>query len=159
MLYSMPVYGSTLTFVLWRTHVSSSQLKIMTRLGLILRALRRLICEREYGNPSMIQPLTLQSLCFILFSISGLMMLSGTSSPVSKHYDMILPTSGLLLISFFNNARAEMWTSPKQAASAFDCVFLPEPGGPTRRILGGLLGAFSLNLRLSILIKSGMTSL
>lgn len=159
MLYSYPVYGSTLTFVLWRTQVSSSQLKIMTRLGLILRAFRRLICDREYGKPSMIQPFTLQSLYFILLSIKGFMMLSGTNSPVSRHWEIILPTSGLLFISFFSKARADMCTKPKHAANAFDWVWRPDPGGPTRRILGGLLGAFSLNLRLSILMRSGITSL
>ena len=72
---------------------------------------------------------------------------------------MILPISGLLLISFFSRARAEMWTKPKAWAIAFDCVLRPEPGGPTRIILGGLLGAFSLKRRLSILIRSGITSL
>lgn len=159
MLYSTPVYGSTLTFVLWRTQVSSSQLKTMTRLGLILRAFRRLIYDREYGNPSMIQPLTLQSLCFIRFSIKGLIMLSGTSSPVSRHWEIILPTSGLLLISFLSKARADMCTNPNYAANAFDWVWRPDPGGPTRRMRGGLLGAFSLNLRLSILIKYVLESL
>ena len=87
------------------------------------------------------------------------MILSGTSSPVSKHWDMIFPTSGLLLISFLSKARADICTKPKQAANAFDYVWRPDPGGPTRSILGGLLGAFSLNLRLSILMRFGMTSL
>ena len=107
----------------------------------------------------MIHPLTLQSLCFNLFSIRGLMMLSGINSPESIHWEITLPTSGLNLISFLRRARADTWTRPKVLATAIACVFLPEPGGPTMMILGGLLGAFSLNLIDSILLRPGMTSL
>jgi len=47
-----------------------------------------------------------------------------------------------------------MYTRPNISASDLDYVALPEPGGPIIRILGGLLGAFCLNLSFSILANS-----
>jgi len=86
-------------------------------------------------------------------------MLSGTISPVSMHYEIIFPISGLLLISFLSRAFVEICTRPKVSAKIFAWVDLPEPGGPTTMTLGGLFGALLLNLMASIFSKSGTTSL
>jgi hypothetical protein len=69
-----------------------------------------------YGNPSSTQPLTLQSDCFNLFSTKALMTASGTGSPVSKQFAMILEFSLALRISFFNRVLAEIRTRPKSLA-------------------------------------------
>ena len=74
------------------------------------------------------------------------------------HFAISCPTSGVLAISFFRSVLVQICTSPYLLAMMRDYVDLPEPGGPRRITLGGLLGALLLNLILSILAKSFATS-
>ena len=129
-----------------------------TRDGLILRDLSRLIYASVCGKPSRIQPFTLQSDYFSLCSTSGKTTVSGTSWPLSKHAEMCLPTSGFLAISLFNNVLVQMWTRPYLLAIVDAYVDLPDPGGPSKITLGGLLGALLLYLILSIRARSLATS-
>ena len=53
----------------------------------------------------------------------------------------------------------QICTSPYLLAIRLAYVDLPEPGGPNKITLGGLLGALLLNLILNILARSLATSL
>jgi hypothetical protein len=71
---------------------------------------------------------------------------------------MCLPTVGFLEISFFNKVLMQICTRPYLLAITLACVDLPEPGGPSKITLGGLLGALLLYLILNMRARSLATS-
>jgi len=157
-LYYIPVVGSILLFDNLLILSSSGCSNMQTKDGLIFNVLRRLICASVWGNPSSTHPLTLQSLCLSLCSTRGRTIVSGTRLPLSKHLEIVYPISGFLEISFLRRVLVQMCTNPYLFAITTAWVDLPDPGGPSKITLGGLLGALLLNLILSILAKSLATS-
>lgn len=70
------------------------------------------------------------------------------------HFAIVAAFAGFSVSSLFNKSLIDTFTRPKVYAKASHCVVLPDPGGPSIMILGGLLGASLLYLSFMILRSS-----
>ena len=150
----LPVKGSILRCLSLCTLSSRVYSKIATKLGLMLRDDSKCTWASDCGNPSKTQPLTLQSLLFSLASITRSRISSGTSSPISWAYWILILIAGFFFASACSSYIGLTLTSPKRWLTISAVVDLPEPGGPKMITLGGLRGALILNLRFIILPRS-----
>lgn len=132
--------GSIHLYYNLRTEVSSEHSRRTTLDGLMLIDLSKCTCCNVFGNPSMTQPLTLQSVYLILFSIMLIIKSSGTNSPFLILSEITIPLSDFLEISFQSKFIVEICTSPYHFERAHAWVAQPDPGGPKIISLGGLLG-------------------